>query len=111
MHINLDILLQRHNGPGYPGNQGASLTDCDGEGMMSYDPAPNKWSSCSKKDLTAHYKEIGSDDWCLTPGNIKLKIYNWVFFIGIPIGIIQEFCHSNTFSTASIFFLKNLLQF
>lgn len=55
-----------HGGTGHE-NQGASLTDCDGTGLMSYDPAPNKWSSCSKKDLTTQYKAIGKDDWCLTP--------------------------------------------
>jgi hypothetical protein len=58
---------EKHGGVGWPGNQGASPTDCDGEGLMSYDPAPNKWSSCSKKDLTAQYKEIGAANWCLTP--------------------------------------------
>merc|ERR550532_3025641 len=57
---------ESHGGNGEP-NQSKSKYDCDGKGLMSYDPAPNKWSSCSKSDLQAQYKAIGAADWCM-PG-------------------------------------------
>ena len=55
----------RNGGNNIP-NQGASSTDCDGEGLMSYDPAPNKWSSCSQKNLKVQYQSIGAANWCLS---------------------------------------------
>ena len=55
-----------HGGNGEP-NQSKSKYDCDGSGLMSYDPAPNKWSSCSKSDFQTQYKEVGKANWCM-PG-------------------------------------------
>ena len=62
----------RNGGNNIP-NQGASSTDCDGEGLMSYDPAPNKWSSCSQKNLKVQYQSIGAANWCLTSSSGKVK--------------------------------------
>jgi len=64
------------NGGNDEANQGASLTDCDGEGLMSYDPAPNKWSSCSQNNLKVQYHSIGANNWCMTSSSDGCKDNN-----------------------------------
>ena len=62
-----------HGGNGSP-EQSNSKYDCDGVGLMSYDPTPNKWSSCSKSDFQVQYKEVGAANWCMPGMYLKNRI-------------------------------------
>ena len=37
---------------------------CDGTGIMSYGDPPNQWSTCSVKDMQAHYL-TQKNNWCM----------------------------------------------
>ena len=38
---------------------------CNGQGIMSYGDAPNKWSACSVADFTGYYNSKKWGDKCL----------------------------------------------
>ena len=48
-------------------SHGGDSSACNGEGLMSYGTKPQKWSTCSVSDFTAHYNAILQhiNSWCL----------------------------------------------
>ena len=43
---------------------GGKNNKCNGQGLMSYGDQPEKWSTCSVTDFTAHYNNE-KNNWCL----------------------------------------------
>ena len=80
----------RHGGTGH--HQTSTNACTQNDNIMSYGKTREKWSTCSRKDVIAHYNSNFkySDKWCLESKLLRFIIDHWCC-----LSTIDYFCNTS----------------